>query len=139
MTEISERPPATRNVLVECDDPMLHDGITRILHEAGYGITSCAGPSSRSSGTCPLVTDGRCALVDHADLIVHALDQTDTAHRDVLAALLSGGAPDVVIESDALPAGGTPATTPHAPVRTVPAFTRSTLLDAVTEATDRAQ
>jgi hypothetical protein len=140
MPEISERPTAARNVLLECDDPMLHDGITRVLQEAGCDVVSCAGPASRSSRTCPLVTDGRCTVVERADLVVHALDQTDAAHRDVLTTLLARNPQtDVVVEADTLQAGDAQAPTPDARVRTVPTFTRGTLLDALAEATSDAQ
>lgn len=137
MPEISERSPAVGNVLVECDEPVLHDGIARVLQEAGYDVVSCAGPSSRGSQTCPLVTDGRCTLVERADLVVHALDQAEPAHRDVLAALLAGCArADVVVEANALPGDDTAAIAPGAGVRTVPTFTRSSLLGSVVAAND---
>jgi len=140
MPAISERPPAGRNVLVECDDPVLHDGIARVLQEAGYEVVSCAGPASRSSRTCPLVTEGRCTLVERADLVVHALDQTDATHREVLTTLLAcTPQTDVVAEASALQSGDAQAPTPDARVRTVRTFTRGTLLDAIAEATSDAQ
>jgi hypothetical protein len=66
---------------------MIQDGLARVLRESGYEVSLCAGPESRSSG-CPLVVSGQCALVEDAQVVVHALDQADGSNRDVLAALM---------------------------------------------------
>ncbi|MFN8028269.1 MAG: hypothetical protein U0W40_18475 [Acidimicrobiia bacterium] len=71
-----------------------------------------------------------------ADLVVHALDQTNAAHRDVLTTLLTRCAhADVVVDADALPERDALAPGRGANVRTVPTFTRTTILGCVTDAT----
>lgn len=74
-------------VLVECDDAAVQDGVARALREQGYSVAACAGPRGRTAGTCPLVERHRCGLVEGADVVVHALDPTDPAHRAVLASV----------------------------------------------------
>jgi len=91
--------PAVRRVLVECDDSTIQDGLERVLRESGYEVSLCAGPGSRSSG-CPLVVSGQCGLVEDAQVVVHALDHTDSSNREVLAALMRS-APDTPIVVEA--------------------------------------
>ena len=74
-------------VLLECEDASIQDGIERALRAHGYAVAECAGPATRSSGECPLVTDGRCGLVEDADVIVHALDPNRAEHCEVLTAI----------------------------------------------------
>jgi hypothetical protein len=74
-------------VLVECEDPAVQDGVERALRTAGYVTAACAGPTSRSSGECPLVVDGRCGLVEDANVIVQACDPDGTHFAQVLAAI----------------------------------------------------
>lgn len=87
-------------VLLECEDPAVQDGLERVLRESGYAVSLCAGPAARSAG-CPLVEQGHCGLVDHADIVVHALDPGDSSNRQVLSALVQGH-PDipVVVETN---------------------------------------
>jgi acetyltransferase len=44
---------------------------------AGWDVITCAGPGSSRVGRCPLLTGGRCALVDDADEIVTAFPESD--------------------------------------------------------------
>jgi hypothetical protein len=74
-------------VLVECEDPAIQDGVERALRTAGYATAACAGPVSRRSGQCPLVVDGRCGLVEDADVVVQAFDPVRTDLAQVLAAI----------------------------------------------------
>ena len=74
-------------VLVECEDRAVQDGVERALRTAGYVTAACAGPASRHSGECPLVVDGRCGLVEDADVVVHAFDPDRADLAQVLAAI----------------------------------------------------
>jgi hypothetical protein len=44
---------------------------------AGWDVITCAGPGSSRVGPCPLLTGGRCPLVDDADEIVTAFPERD--------------------------------------------------------------
>jgi len=74
-------------VLVECEDPTVQDGLERALRSAGHATAACAGPASRHSGQCPLVVNGRCGLVEDADVVVHAFDPDRTDLAQVLHAI----------------------------------------------------
>jgi CheY-like chemotaxis protein len=74
-------------VLLECEDASIQDGAERALRENGYAVAVCNGPATRSSGLCTLVTDGRCGLIDDADVVVHALDPDRDEHCEVLSAI----------------------------------------------------
>jgi hypothetical protein len=121
--------------LVECQDAAVQDGLARALRESGYSVATCGGPETRASHTCPLVTEGRCGLVEDADVVVHALDSAAETHRTVLYAIRDR-VPDtpVVVEvtaadrDDARAAGYE---TVRYPV------SRQALLDALVAATDR--
>lgn len=76
-----------RRVLLECDDTTVQDGVERVLRESGYAVAVCCGPATRIAGRCPLVHEGRCGLVEEADVVVHALDPSRSEHREVLAAI----------------------------------------------------
>jgi hypothetical protein len=84
--ERSGRDSGTR-VLVECEDPTIQDGVARVLREGGYAVTQCGGPASRVAGACPLVARGHCALIEDADVVVHALDPAEGEHRLILHAI----------------------------------------------------
>lgn len=122
--------------LVECEDPVIQDGLVRVLHEEGYVVAACGGPRARASHACPLVSEGTCGLVEGADVVVHALDGSDPANRAILASIREQ-APEtpVVIEvgpranaSTELAAGCEPVGYP---------MTRQALLDAVERAITR--
>ena len=74
-------------VLVECEEPTVQDGLERALRSAGHATAACAGPASRGSGHCPLVVDGRCGLVEDADVVVHAFDPDRADLAQVLHAI----------------------------------------------------
>lgn len=121
--------PSAPRVLLECENPTIQDGLERVLHENGFVVSVCAGPSSRSSG-CALLEHGRCGLVDDAQIVVHALDPTDPSNREVLATLMQGHAhASIVVEAD-LVTGDEPGN-----VRRVRfPMSRGALLDAVRHA-----
>lgn len=73
--------------LVECENPAIQDGLTRVLREHGYTVAVCEGPQARAARTCSLVVDGACGLVDGADVVVHALDATESAHQTILSSI----------------------------------------------------
>ncbi len=118
--------PAVPLVLVECDDPMIQDGLERVLRESGYVVSLCAGPASRSFG-CPVVVSGQCGLVEDAQVVVHALDHADSSNRKVLAALVQSS-PDTPIVVEA----GLVAEDQSGDVRRVRfPISRAALLDAI--------
>jgi len=122
-------------VLLECEDASIQDGAERALRDSGYTVAVCNGPATRNSGRCPLVTDGRCRLVEEADVVVHALDASRDEHCEVLSAMRQHQ-PDMPIVVEVSTASDTRdsallATTHH--VRYP--MTRETLLAAVLTAT----
>jgi CheY-like chemotaxis protein len=74
-------------VLLECEDASIQDGAERALRELGYAVAVCGGPATRNAGRCPLVAEGRCGLVEDADVVVHALDPDRDEHCEVLSAI----------------------------------------------------
>lgn len=82
--------------LVECEDPAIQDGLTRVLAERGYQVASCSGPQARAAHECPLVEHGECGLVHDADVVVHALDASDPGNRAILSSIREWS-PDVPV------------------------------------------
>ena len=86
-------------VLIEGHDGSITWAQQRVLEDAGYGVRSCPGPHDLPGKRCPLVTDGRCALVEGTDAILTSLRSNDPGERCVLEALATrDGAPPVAIE-----------------------------------------
>jgi len=81
------RDTSSLRVLVECEDPTVQDGLERALRTEGHATAGCAGPMSRGTGECPLVVDGRCGLVEDADVVVHAFDPDRADLAQVLTAI----------------------------------------------------
>jgi hypothetical protein len=69
-------------VLVEASDPAEADAYWHFLGRHGYAVSWCPGPTA--SHSCTLVTDGRCTLVEEADVVVTALAPNDPYARPVL-------------------------------------------------------
>lgn len=88
-----------------------------LLRGAGYDVAICGGPVAeiapprwyrrlisvpaepaerRQRVLCPLVTAGRCSLVDGADVVVSTTELTDG--REILAALSARTSPVLVVE-----------------------------------------
>jgi len=89
-------------VLIEHPDPATVWAEAEAMRDAGYDVAVCAGPTRASDRTskptaCPLLVDGRCALVDHADVVVSTTDLGDS--QRVLAALSRRETPALVVES----------------------------------------
>ena len=141
-------------VLIEHPDPATLWAEAEAMRDAGYDVAVCTGPTKtfehkRSFGvrlrtfadeeappdearqTCPLLVNGRCSLVDQADVVVSTTDLGES--QSVLAALSNRSAPRLVVESSkaVLDRGGHEigdATVVEVPV------TEKTLLEAVSEA-----
>lgn len=94
----------TLKVLVENEDPAMVWADERVLRRAGYGTRFCAGPAGpRASfpyGRCLLVEDGRCPLVEGADVVVFGLGLGQPYARAVLHALRTR-LPDIPVCIDA--------------------------------------
>jgi hypothetical protein len=74
--------PARRGrarVLVENPDGAEVWAHTEALREAGYDVASCFGPSARARVVCPLVSDGRCAAVADADVVISTMTTTQSS------------------------------------------------------------
>jgi hypothetical protein len=67
-------PPRPR-VLLESPDGAEAHSAWSLLARHGYDTMWCPGPTERRE--CALVEKGRCPLVDRADVIVSALDQSE--------------------------------------------------------------
>lgn len=116
-------------VLIEHPDGAALWAEAEIMREAGYDVAVCAGPTERFERprtfgirlrtfadqeqpvglerptVCPLLSEGRCSLVDEADVVVSTTDLRQS--RGILAALSGRRAPALVVESsrDALARG----------------------------------
>jgi hypothetical protein len=58
-------------VLVEHTDPRAGRGIAQALHDAGFAVATCPGPSWQEP--CPVLRGEECALARRADVIVSCL------------------------------------------------------------------
>ena len=93
--------PLRPKVLLESPDGAEAHSAWSLLARHGYDTMWCPGPTGRRE--CALVEKGRCPLVDRADVIVSALDQSDprcseVAQRlDEVASGLSSPIPTVVV------------------------------------------
>ena len=74
-----------RRVLVERQG-WFDDERVAALRSAGDEGRQCPGPSRHAGRSCPLVTSGRCALAEEADIIVSMLPPGDPECAAVLAA-----------------------------------------------------
>lgn len=72
-------------VLIEVPDGAEAFARVRLFRNRGYDVTWCPGPDGE--GTCPLVHDHHCPLVDWADVVVTCLGMEHESARDVLAAV----------------------------------------------------
>lgn len=74
-------------VVVESARPGAREAMVRSLHEAGFDVTTCAGPNHLHAGGCPLVETSDCPQVGRASAVVHDLDLDDPADQEVLLTL----------------------------------------------------
>jgi DNA-binding response OmpR family regulator len=84
-TDWHDRDSAPR-VLIESSDGSIAAATENLLLEEGYDVSTCRGPAGQA-GRCPLVTDGDCARVEEADVILFSLRLTDDRCLDVLRTL----------------------------------------------------
>lgn len=77
-----------RRVLVESADPGARATQSAMLRAHGYDVVSCGGPASLEDPGCPMLgADGRCPLVDQADVVLYDLDLDKPDEGAVLDAL----------------------------------------------------
>ena len=71
-----------------------------VLREAGYDVAMCGGPAAKTEDhertLCPLVTEGRCPLVEGADVVLSTTRLTDG--RQILGTLSARSSPALVVE-----------------------------------------
>ena len=79
-------PPRAR-VLFESPDGAEAHAVWSLLNRYGYDTMWCPGPSDHPARDCTLVRAGHCPLVDGADVIVNALDQSDGKCGEVARSL----------------------------------------------------
>jgi hypothetical protein len=73
-------------ILLEMTDGAEAVAYWRLLKENGYEVEWCPGPEGPPAQRCPLVTSGRCELVERADVVVSALGLDKESCRKVVAA-----------------------------------------------------
>lgn len=82
-------PPRTGRPRVLLEDP---DGAILAVTESflsreGFDVATCSGPEEMGRRSCPLVSQGRCELVEEADVVYTSLRWSYPESRDVLQAL----------------------------------------------------
>jgi hypothetical protein len=94
-------PSGKPRVLIENPDGADLFAHAEILREAGYDVAVCGGPSPKSGDhehtACPLLVEGRCPLVEGADVVVSTIGLTDS--REILAKLSARSSPALVVEA----------------------------------------
>ena len=67
----------------------------------GWDVVSCAGPGARSVPACPLLSGGRCPLVEGADLVIVASQRDDSVRAALVAGHSAvGSTPPVLDEAE---------------------------------------
>jgi hypothetical protein len=84
-------------VLLESPDGAEAHATWKLLSGRGYDTMWCPGPSGRHIRTCSLIRTGHCPLVDGADVIVNALDQSDGKIGEVARHLDKSASPKPVV------------------------------------------
>ena len=74
-------------MLIEEPDGAQAFAYWQLLTDNGYSVDWCPGPQDPLGGKCPLVSCGRCELVERADVVVSSLGIDDGPSRKVLEAL----------------------------------------------------
>ena len=87
-------------VLIEHPDRAALWAEAEIIREAGYDVAVCTGPVEAADGVeaeaCPLLVQGRCSLVEEADVVVSTTDLREA--RGILARI-GRSTPALVVES----------------------------------------
>jgi hypothetical protein len=58
-------------VLIEHTDPRAGTALARALHDAGFAVATCPGPTPQEP--CPVLRGDECPLANRADVIVSGL------------------------------------------------------------------
>lgn len=74
-------------VLVENADAGVGYAMQNLLKDEAFDVQYCGGPDHLRGHRCPLVTEGRCALVEGADVVVHSLNPDRPDQAAVLRAI----------------------------------------------------
>ncbi len=82
-------------VLLECPAPDSPSIIASAIERRRYAVRTCEGPSA---GSCALLDDGACALVDGADVVVNMLGATPRESRVLPAVAGLRRCPAIVAE-----------------------------------------
>jgi hypothetical protein len=92
------------HVVIEHSDPLSVGEHAAALRAARFFVWVCDGPAFRPSG-CPVVVEGRCSLIDGADLVVHLIDDEDPQQPELLTALRQSylGTPVITAADSAAP------------------------------------
>lgn len=91
----SDVPEDVPRVLLECpagSSPLL---IADAIERQGYAVKVCEGPDARTP--CSLVSEGVCALVSGADVVVNLLNGPDPEARRVITAIAEQRRPPEVV------------------------------------------
>lgn len=83
----ARRGNARPRILVEEPDPAEGFAYWRLLTKNGYDVSWCPGPTGQPRLLCPLVTRGRCDLVQCADVVVSSLPLHRESSQKVIAAI----------------------------------------------------
>ncbi len=75
----------TARVVIESRDSASAAATASTLQARGYDSVVCAGPGGRDG--CPLVSEGRCELIEDADVTYFDLDLDDADERAVLESM----------------------------------------------------
>ena len=82
-----ERTDRRARVLIENADSGEAWAMQKLLEGAAYDVQTCGGPDHLKRHRCPLVTEGKCSLVEGADVVVHGLNINRPDQAAVLQAI----------------------------------------------------
>ena len=74
-------------VLLEDPDGAILAVTDSFLVGEGFDVATCGGPEAMGRRSCPLLSQGRCDLVEQADVVYTSLQWHHAQSRDVLQAL----------------------------------------------------
>ena len=70
--------------MVENADAATGYAMQKLLTDEAFDVQYCGGPDHLRRHECPLVTEGRCSLVEGADVVVHSLNLDRPDQAEVL-------------------------------------------------------
>jgi len=95
--DVPSWPPVRHGPRVLVEVPGAHWRFAAGLRDDGAHVMGCPGPDRRRTG-CPLLSDGRCPLVDGADIVIDALGDDDPAAAALLEAHRRAGTRHLVVD-----------------------------------------